>query len=87
MLRLVSPVHQIQLHGKTHDTSGKVPEAGPHCKNTSVTLTTLLGCLSCINVTNKQIGKASLVTLVSEDLFGYIPATSTTNRANKELRA
>ena len=41
-----------------------------HCKNTWVTLTTFLGCLSCINVTKEryQIGKASLVTLVLEDL-------------------
>ena len=58
-------------------------------KHLGITLTTFLGCLSCINVTKEcyQIGKASLVTLVSEDLFGYIPAISTTNHATKELRA
>ena len=56
-------------------------------KHLGTTLTTFLGCLSCINVTKEcyQIGKASLVTLVSEDLFGYIPAISTTNHATKEL--
>ena len=56
-----------------------------HCKNTWVTLTTFLGCLSCINVIKEcyQIGKASLVT---EDLFAYIPGISTTKHATKELR-
>ena len=34
-----------------------------------------------------EIGKASLVTLVSVDLFGYIPGISTTYHANKELGA
>ena len=60
-----------------------------HCKNTWVTLTTFLGCLSCINVTKEcyQIGKASLVTLVSEDLYSYIPGIYITNHATKELRA
>ena len=60
-----------------------------HCKNTWITLTTFLGYFSCINVVKEyyQIGKASLVTLVSEDLFAYIPCIYTTSHATKELRA
>ena len=64
-------------------------------KNTSVTLTTFLGCLSCISVTkncyqigflNVHRGAFSLVTLLSsEDLFGYIPSISSHSYANKEL--
>ena len=53
--------------------------------NTWVTLTTFLCCLSCISVT--KLEKLSLVTLVSEDLFSFIPGISTTNHATKELRA
>ena len=57
-------------------------------KTLGFTLTTFLGCLSYINVTKEwyQIEKASLVTLVSEDLFGNIPGISTTYHAIKELQ-
>ena len=58
----------------------------PHCKNSWVTLTTFLGCLSCISVTKKCyqgflecplrnlfFSYISYKSLISEDLFAYIP--------------
>ena len=59
-----------------------------HSKNTCITSTTFLGCLSYISVTKEcyQIGflegslRSSFISssLFSEDLFGYIPSISTT---------
>ena len=76
---------------------GMVTEFCLHCKNNWVTLTTFLGCVSCISnqellpigILESSLRSFFFVTLASlfffEDLFGYISGISSHSQATKEL--